>query len=390
MLPTTVLSGFLGAGKTTLLENILTNVQGKRVAVIVNDMSEINIDGQLIREGEGLTRSEAKLVEMSNGCICCTLREDLIKEVRRLAESGRFDYLVIESTGISEPLPVATSFSFRDPENGLSLADLAYIDTMVSVVDAERFSSYCQEDQPLHLVDPSVSPEDHRSLVGLLTEQVEFADVLLVNKIDLISSNDLQRLRKLLTSLNPKALIVETTRSKVPLETVLGSGRFNLEQAQQMAGWYQELDGKNHLPESEEFGITNFVYRARRPFHPQRLQKCLEQTWPGLLRSKGYIWLATRRHMGVWSSSGSRFSIARAGSWWADIPQVRWPKEGTSGRDWLEQRWQDPHGDRRQEIVFIGQDLDRERIARCLDEALVTAKEWEQSSRLKDSLPPWE
>lgn len=392
-LPATVLSGFLGAGKTTLLNQILNQSGDRRIAVIVNDMSEINIDAQLVRDGHDLSRTEAKMVELSNGCICCTLREDLMLEVRRLAEEGRFDHLVIESTGISEPLPVATSFSFRDPETSASLADLAYIDTMVSVVDARHFLTYVHGEEQLHLLDPSVSAEDSRSVVGLLTEQVEFANVLILNKMDLVNAQQRGRLRKVLRTLNPTAQILETQFSKVDIHEVVGSGRFDLEKAQQMAGWYRELDGKHHQPETEEFGITSHVYRARRPFHPQRLADELSKKWPGLLRSKGYAWLATRPGIALWSSAGSYFSLSRSGSWWTDVPRERWPQLGSSNRTWIDQRWQEPHGDRRQEVVFIGQDLDPLDIDVRLDRCLLTGSEMEGGptrwQRYPDPLPAW-
>lgn len=360
-LPATVLSGFLGSGKTTLLQHLLKQAQGLRIALIVNDMSEINLDAELVREGHALEQHESKLVELTNGCICCTLREDLMVEVRRLAESGSFDHLIIESTGVSEPLPVATSFSYRDAESGLSLEDVAYIDTMVSLVDCENFLDYPRG-------------EDALSLVSLVSEQVEMADVIVLNKVDRVSPETLGRVRHLVRTLNPTAHLLETSFSQVELKEVVGSRRFNLEKARQMSGWYQELDGKHHQPETLEFGIASHVYRARKPFDPERLQQLFQEPWPGLLRSKGFAWLADSPGIRFWSSALNQFTLNPAGSWWAEVPRARWPQQGTPGWDWIQQRWQEPDGDRRQEIVFIGQNLDPLALDIRLDRCLAGAR----------------
>ena len=393
-LPVTVLSGFLGAGKTTVLSHILNNRENKRVAVIVNDMSEINIDSEIVQNEVSLKRSEEKLIEMSNGCICCTLREDLLKEVTSLAKEGRFDYLVIESTGISEPLPVAETFTFED-EDGISLSDVANLDTMVTVVDAVNFLKDYEEAKYLQETGESLGEDDERSVADLLVDQIEFADIILISKTDLVSSNDLKRLKAILKTLNTVAEIVPISNGDVNIDKVLNTGLFNFEQAQQAPGWLKEMRGE-HVPETEEYGISSFTYEARRPFHPDKFYEFLHNTkqYGKLIRSKGFFWLATRPEFaGQWSQAGGIAHYGFAGMFWMSVPRKDWPTD----EEYLEsikKQWVEPFGDMRQELVFIGQGLDKERMINELNNCLLSESEMLKGKSywksLSDPFPAWE
>jgi G3E family GTPase len=393
-LPVTVLSGFLGAGKTTVLSHILNNRQGRKVAVIVNDMSEINIDSAIVQSEVSLNRSEEKLVEMSNGCICCTLREDLLEEVTKLSKEGRFDYLVIESTGISEPLPVAETFTFAD-ENGVSLSDVADLDTMVTVVDAVNFMNDYDQAKYLQDTGESLGEEDERSVADLLVDQVEFADVILISKTDLVSSADIERLTAILKTLNTDAKIVPISQGQVNIDEVLNTGLFDFERAQQAPGWLKEMRGE-HVPETEEYGIGSFTYEARRPFHPEKFHEFLHGTdkYGKLIRSKGYFWLASRPEFaGQWSQAGGIARYGFAGMFWKAIPEKNWPTDAEYLAS-IKNSWVEPFGDMRQELVFIGQGLDKSGMTSALDDCLLSEEDvlrgkayW---TTLQDPFPVWE
>jgi G3E family GTPase len=392
-LPVTVLSGFLGAGKTTVLNHILNNRDGLRVAVIVNDMSEVNIDAALVRDGgANLSRTQEQLVEMTNGCICCTLRDDLLDEVRKLAEQERFDYLLIESTGIAEPLPVATTFEFRD-ENGRSLSDVAQLDTMVTVVDAASLLVDYSSDDFLADRGDTAGDGDNRTLVDLLVEQIEFADVVILNKTGSATTEHLDAARKIVVGLNPDARLIETDFGRVALRDVLGTGLFDMAKAEQHPLWFKELHGfKDHMPETEEYGIRSFVYRAKLPFDPARFHAFINRSWPGVVRAKGFFWLATRpHHVGELSQAGPMVRTSKMGLWWSAVPKAQWPDDPgflAMMKPYLDPVW----GDRRQEIVFIGADpMNQTTLEAELDDCLVDAGSFtpERWRTLPDPFVDW-
>lgn len=387
-IPVTVLSGYLGAGKTTILNHVLNNREGLKIAVIVNDLSEVNIDADLVRDGGGFSRTEEKLVEMSNGCICCTLREDLLREVEKLAKENRFDYILIESTGVGEPVPVAQTFTYIDEEQGIDLSQFCRLDCMVTVVDANRFWHDFSSGETLLERNQAVGEEDTREVVDLLIDQIEFCDVLLLNKCDLLAEEELDELESVLRKLQPRAKFIRTVQGKVDPMEILNTGLFNFEEASQSAGWIKELEKPAHTPETEEYGISSFVYERRKPFHPGRLLGWMEN-WPiEVVRAKGMLWLASRNDMAQsLSQAGSSIQFGPMGYWIAALPPEE-REELIQEEPEITKNWDVEYGDRMTKVVFIGIDMNREQLVSSLDACLLTEEELQQDWRIfEDELP---
>lgn len=387
-LPVTVLSGYLGSGKTTILNHVLHNRQGLKVAVIVNDLSEVNIDAAMVKQNGGLSRTDEKLVEMSNGCICCTLREDLLREVERLARENRFDYILIESTGVGEPIPVAQTFTYIDEEQGIDLSAFCKLDCMVTVVDAYRFWSDYSSGETLLDRQVAVSEDDTRDVVDLLISQIEFCDVLILNKCDLVAAEELDQLERVLRALQPRAVFIRTEFGMVDPTAILNTGLFDFEAASASAGWIQELQQDHHTPETDEYGISSFVFERRRPFHPERLTSWMSE-WPTeIVRAKGVVWLATRNAMAQsLSQAGPSIQFGPAGYWVAALPSAEQERARQEDPE-LISKWDAAYGDRINHIVFIGIDLEPDKMISELDACLLSDEEMKQDwTQFRDELP---